>query len=95
MSENKKLDINEIKFIKDVTVGSINPNVILSDNTRQSQMNLLNRCLNDYPKGILIGKDIALGRYTIGEHELTMQRTTYHVGFTRKPAWLDEKGQEK
>ncbi|MCL2252360.1 MAG: hypothetical protein FWC12_10680 [Treponema sp.] len=95
MSDHKKHDISDIKFIKDVAVGSVNPNVVLSDNARQAQINLLNRCLNDYPKGILIGKDIAIGRYTIGEHELVMQKTIYHVGFSRKPVWLDEKGIEK
>jgi hypothetical protein len=24
----------------------------------------------------------------IGEHQLVMQYIVYHVGFTRKPAWL-------
>jgi len=95
MNDNKKHDISDVKFIKDVAVGSVNPNTVLSDNARQAQINTLNRCLNDYPKGILIGKDIAIGRYAIGEHELIMQKTIYHIGFTRKPAWLDEKGFEK
>jgi len=92
MNENKKRDISDIKFIKEIAVGSVNPNVMLSDNARHAQIDLLNRCLNDYPRGIIIGKDIAIGRYSIGEHELVMQKTIYHVGFERKPAWLDEKG---
>ncbi|MDR0307978.1 MAG: hypothetical protein LBI42_14225 [Chitinispirillales bacterium] len=92
MNNQKRLDISEAKFIKEVAVGSVNPNIILSDDARQSQVTLLNRCLNDYPKGIIIGKDIAIGRYLMGEHELVMQKTIYHVGFARKPAWLDEKG---
>jgi hypothetical protein len=92
MNDQKRLDISDIKFIKTVTVGSVNPNVVLSDDARQSQVELVNRCLNDYPKGVVIGKDIAIGRYTIGEHELVMQKTSYHIGFVRKPAWLDEKG---
>jgi hypothetical protein len=96
-NENRqnKLDIYNIKFVKDVAIGSVNPNVILSDDTRQSQIALLNRCLNDYPKGVVIGKDIVIGRYNIGEHELVMQKTIYHIGFQRKPAWFDEKGVEK
>jgi hypothetical protein len=92
MNEHKQHDFSEIKFIKAVTVGSVNPNVVLSDDACKSQVELVNRCLNDYPKGIIIGKDIAIGRYTIGEHELVMQKTSYHIGFVRKPAWLDEKG---
>jgi len=86
----KKPDFSDFRYIKDVPVGSINPNTLLSDEGRASQMALLNRCLNDFPKGVIIGKDIAIGRYMIGEHELTMQRTVYHVGFPRKPAWLEE-----
>ena len=91
VSNNKtKSDISEFKYIKAVSVGSINPNVLLADEGRDSQMELLNKCLNDYPKGVIIGKDIAIGRYMLGEHELTLQRTVYHVGFLRKPAWVDE-----
>ena len=91
MNNNKtKPDISEFKFIKAVSVGSINPNVLSSDEGRDAQIGLLNKCLNDYPKGVIIGKDIAIGRYMLGEHELTLQRTIYHVGFVRKPAWVDE-----
>jgi hypothetical protein len=91
-NQQKRLETTDVRFVKDVAVGSVNPNVVLSDAARQAQTSLLNRCLNDHPRGIVIGKDIAIGRYTMGEHELVMQKTIYHVGFPRKPAWLDEKG---
>ena len=91
MADNRtKPDVSEFKFIKAVTVGSINPNVLITDEGREQQMDLLNKCLNEFPKGVIIGKDIAIGRYMLGEHELTLQRTVYHVGFVRKPAWLEE-----
>jgi len=90
-SATKKPDLSDFRYIKDITVGSINPNVLLSDEGRAEQVELLNKCLNDYPKGVIIGKDIAIGRYMLGEHELTMQKTVYHIGFSRKPAWMDEK----
>jgi hypothetical protein len=89
MNDKKRFDISDVKFIKPVVVGSVNPNIILSDDARQSQIAFVNRCLNDYPKGIIIGKDIAIGRYTTGDYELVMQRTTYHIGFPRKPAWME------
>ncbi len=79
--------LTDVKYIKLVPVGSVNPNNPLSDQSREAQAALLNRCLSDYPKGIIIGKDTSIGRYLIGEHELTMERVTYHVGFPRKPAW--------
>ena len=90
MREDKKTAITDIHYVKLVSIGSVNPNNPLSDQSREEQAALLNRCLNDYPKGIIIGKDIAIGRYLIGEHELTMEKITYHVGFARKPAWEEE-----
>ena len=85
-----KADISQVQFVKEISVGSVNPNSLLTDEARAGQVSLLNRCLTDYPKGVIIGKDIVIGRYQLGEHELTMQRTVYHVGFPRKPSWLEK-----
>lgn len=90
MRENQKAAMTDIHYVKLVSIGSVNPNNPLSDQSREEQAALLNRCLNDYPKGMIIGKDITVGRYLIGDHELTMERITYHVGFPRKPAWEEE-----
>lgn len=90
----KKVELSDFRYVKLVTIGSVNPNMPLSDRDKEAQMNLLNRCLNDYPRGTIIAKDVSIGRYQVGEHELTMEKVSYHVGFTRKPAWAgDEKGQ--
>lgn len=89
---DEKKTLADVKYIKLVPVGSVNPNNPLSDQSREEQAKLLNKCLNDYPKGIIIGKDTTIGRYLIGEHELTMEKVTYHVGFPRKPAWETETG---
>jgi len=87
MSRDEKTSLSDIRYIKLVPIGSVNPNNPLSDQSREAQVEVLNRCLNDYPKGIIIGKDTTVGRYLIGEHELVMEKITYHVGFTRKPNW--------
>lgn len=89
-----KTALTDIQYVKLVSIGSVNPNNPLSDQSREAQAALLNQCLNDYPKGVIIGKDITIGRYMIGEHELTMEKITYHVGFTRKPLWEEEKKEE-
>jgi len=86
----KTLELSDIKFVKTIPVGSVNPNNLLSDDFRDVQTDLLNRCLNDYPKGVILGKDITIGRFMMGEHEIIMQKTTYHVGFSRKPEWLKD-----
>jgi len=84
-----KPDLSDFRYVKGVSVGSVNPNALLTDEGRDAQLALLNRCLNDHPRGVIIGKDIAIVRYMLGEHELTMQRTIYHVGFPRKPTWME------
>ena len=39
-----------------------------------------------------MGKDTTIGRYVIGEHELTMEKGTYDIGLSRKPSWMEEGG---
>lgn len=87
-AKNDKLTLSDIRFVKDVVIGSINPNNPIADEAREEQVAVLNRCLEDYPKGVILGSDITIGRYMLGQHELTMQKTTYHIGFARKPVWL-------
>lgn len=89
MNRLEKTAMTDIHYIKLVPLGSVNPNNPLSDQSKEAQVALLNRCLNDYPKGIIIGKDVTIGRYMVGEHELTMEKVTYHVGFERKPPWVE------
>lgn len=90
----KKAELSDFHYVKLVSIGSVNPNAPLSEQDKEAQVALLNRCLSDYPRGTIIAKDISIGRYQVGEHELTMEKVSYHVGFTRKPAWeSDEKGQ--
>jgi len=79
-----------VKYIKAVTVGSINPNLPFSDKERDAQVNILNRCLNDFPKGKIIGQDKTVATYMISEHQFVMEKTTYHIGFKRKPIWIEE-----
>lgn len=93
MDNQKKTAMENIKHIELISVGSVNPNNPLSEESIRKQTEKLNRCLNGYPKGVIIGKDITIGRYMIGAHELTMEKTTYHVGFTREPLWLKDKQQ--
>lgn len=87
--KERALPLAEVRFVKEVSVGSVNPNLPFSDTEREAQVALLNRCLNEHPRGTIIGTDIHIGRYIVGQHELTMQRTVYHVGFRRKPVWLE------
>ncbi len=66
-----------------MTVGSIDPNARASEAERDKQIELLNRYLCGYPRGFIIGKDVDFGVYAVGEHQVIMQATTYHIGFLR------------
>jgi len=89
---SKKTTIAEIRYIKKVTIGTVQPKCALYRRYGgKISWRCFNKCLSQHPKGIIIGKDISIGSFKLGEHELNMQSTTYHVGFARKPYWLDEK----
>lgn len=86
----QKVDLSDVKFVKRINIGSINPNNPVNEEQQEVQMALLNKCLSEFPKGRIIGKDISVGVFQIGEHQITLQRITYHIGFSRKPYWMDE-----
>lgn len=91
--QKEKNLISDTRYIKVVTIGGIDPNNPLSEEKQHKQVETLNKLLSGYPKGTIIGKDTAIGRFMIGEHELCMQRTSYHVAFSRKPEEIDDYGQ--
>ncbi len=85
-----QFSLDRIRFIKKITVGTVNPQVPFSEEEQEQQIALLNRCLNDYPRGKIIGRDVSIATFQLGEHQMNMQKTTYHVGFERKPHWLEK-----
>jgi len=87
-SPPKEFALDRIRFVKKVVVGSINPQAPFSDGEHDKQIDLLNRCLNDYPKGKIIARDVSVATFQVGEHQMTMQKTVYHIGFERKPHWI-------
>ena len=90
MGREEKTALEDIHYVKLVSIGSVNPNNPLSDQSREAQTALLNRCLNEYPRGIILGRDVTVGKYLIGDHQLTMEKITYHVGFVRKSSWEED-----
>jgi len=91
-TREQKPQISDARYVKIVTIGGIDPNNPFSEEKQAAQTEELNKMLSGYPKGTIIGKDTAIGRYMLGEHELSMQRTSYHVAFPRKPEWVDDYG---
>ncbi|SNR78834.1 hypothetical protein SAMN04488503_1284 [Humidesulfovibrio mexicanus] len=83
------VDLSEIRFVKRVTVGSDNPAHMCSPEQLEAANALLNRCLNDTPRGHILGIEKSFTVLQSGEHQVVLQWMVYHVGFPRKPIWLD------
>lgn len=84
------IDLSEVVFVKRVVVGSNNPTDLQSDEQVEKSLALLNRCLSGQPRGKLIGAEKSFTILQVGEHNVVLQWTTYHVGFARRPLWLKE-----
>lgn len=84
------LDLSEIRHVERIAVGNLNPNQPVTEKDRENQISFLNRCLNGSPRGRMIGREISTAMYQVGEHQITMQSITYHVGFPRMPQWLEQ-----
>lgn len=84
------IDISDVGFVKRIVVGSNNPADLQSEERVAEAMALLNRCLNESPKGKIIGIEKSFSILQVGEHNVVLQWLTYHVGFTRRPYWLEE-----
>ena len=84
------LNLSDVCYVKRITIGSRDPESMLSEEQAAQAMDLLNRCLTDHPKGRILGTEKAFSLLNVGEHQVVLQCVIYHVGFTRRPTWLLE-----
>jgi len=87
---NNNFQLTNIHFIKRIVVGNDNPQNVRSEAEVQAQMDLVNRCLTSTPRGYLLNIEKSFGMYNVGEHQVVLQYAVYHVGFERKPMFLDQ-----
>ncbi len=83
-------ELCDIAFVKRIVVGSTNPTDLASEQTIASSMELLNRCLAGPPRGQILGIERSFTILQLGEHNVVLQWTTYHVGFKRRPLWAED-----
>lgn len=81
--------ITHMRFIKRIVVGNDNPQSMKTEEEVQQAMDLVNRCLSSTPRGYLLNIEKSFGLYNIGEHQIVLQYAVYHIGFERKPMFLD------
>ncbi len=82
-------DLTDVGYVTRITVGNLDPQRMQPDASLEQAMALLNRCLSESPKGRIIGIEKSFQVLNVGEHQVVLQAMIYHVGFPRKPYWLE------
>ena len=88
MKESPVFALADIGYVQRVIVGNDDPEMQPDEEKYQRQLAFLNRCLEEYPRGRIIGQEKNFYLLNIGEHQDVMQYLVYHVGFRRKPHWI-------
>ena len=83
-------DLADVTYVKRITIGTSNSDNVLTEQEIQKATDLLNKCLTGPPKGRIIGIEKSFRILNIGEHQAVIQWLVYHVGFARKPFWMEE-----
>ena len=93
----KPFDVSAVGYVKRVVIGNTDPDTFrigvigeIYEEDIEKQRQLLNRCLSDSPRGRIIGQEKNFYLLNIGEHQVVMQYIVYHVGFARRPVWLED-----
>lgn len=84
------VSLYDMNYVHRLVLGNDNPEAQPDEQKYKKQLKLLNRCLSDTPKGKIIGQEKNFYILNIGEHQVVMQYIVYHIGFSRKPYWLDQ-----
>jgi len=75
------LDAGEVTYVKRIEVGGI------AAGQAEDAMLLVNKCLEARGRIIEIEKLVSVE--TLGETQVVRQALAYHIGFRRKPHWLE------
>ncbi len=84
-------NLTGVEFIKRISLGNLNVHATAAEPGNEKAMDLLNRCLEDHPKGRIIGREMSYDVLTdTSGYQRVLEMVTYHVGFARRPAWLED-----
>lgn len=82
-------DLTAVRFVKRIVVGTDDPTRMRDNTEVEEAVALLNRCLSGTPQGTILGVEKSFAILNVGEHQVVLQWMTYHVGFARKPTWIE------
>ncbi len=83
-------DLTDVGYVRRITIGSTNPERLTTSEEAKAAQDLLNRCLNEPPRGRILGIEKSFSLLNIGEHQVVLQALIYHLGFPRRPTWLSQ-----
>ena len=89
LNKDEPFDMTDISFVKRVAIGTSDPAKLRDEDYMQRQTQLLNRCLSERPRGHIIGQEKNFSIIRLGEQQVVIQSVVYHIGFKRKPMWLE------
>ncbi len=84
--------LTNIRYLKRIVVGNDNPKSMKTEAEVGQEMDLVNLCLSSTPRGYILNVEKSFGLYNIGEHQVVLQYAVYHIGFDRKPMFLENHG---
>lgn len=90
LHREEPFDLTEVRFVKRITIGTSDPRALREEGYMQQQTALLNKALSENPKGHIIGQEKNFSIIRIGEQQVVIQSIVYHIGFKRKPMWLND-----
>ena len=88
---------SQVRFVRRVFRGTLSP-LPLSAEQEREQADFLDRCLNEEPRGRIIGREVLTGSFALlaesgdGNARKTVTHTRQeilHIGFRRKPYWMN------
>ena len=86
----QRFGAEEVRHIQRVVVGPARTDRLPTQDEVNAQMAMVNRCLSE-GRGQLVGTEKGLVVVYQGDQQIVVQHMVYHIGFKRKPAWLDQR----
>lgn len=83
------IDLSDVSFVKRIVVGTTDPAEPISEADNEAQIQLLNRCLHEQPRGRIVAIEKSLTPVKTDGHTEFVQAVIYHVGFARRPVWME------
>lgn len=85
----KVFDLSSVRFVKRIVIGQQDVALPYTQEQAKQDMQMLNQCLSSLSKGHIIACEKNFCVLNQGEHQVVQQWVVYHIGFEKKPLWID------